>query len=490
MNKRKKKIVGILQIVMAFTLCVSTVFASAYPSDTKANELAPKTITGSLVKTDGVDLSELRASYFDENVVQTAETKFDGERWVIVGFDGEDLYSAYEKDTSFNGEFSSFVSSAKAKSLKKSIESYHTNFLRQLDAKGVKYTYKYSYSVLNNGIALKVDSDAYAAIEEMKDVKSMEFSETYAEPQVATLNESNVCSSGIYDSSSVSERGEGMVVAIVDTGLDYSHEAFQTMPENPAWTKTTVAKKIADVKASGKAFYAKGDADDLYYNAKIPFAYDYADDDTDIYPSYSVHGTHVAGIVAGSSDYVVGDSGENFVGVAPEAQLVICKVFTDNLDSDGLGGANTVDIISAISDCVALGVDVINMSLGSSAGFSRENDSDENGSLINKIYASVKDAGISLVVAASNDYSSGYGGANGTNLASNPDSGTVGSPSTYDSALSVASMNWKKTTYIQANDDTDRLAFIAEASDGDGNQFNFIDSLYKKQAKPRGKPLI
>ena len=489
MNKRKKKIVGILQIVMAFTLCVSTVFASAYPSGSKTNELAPKTITGSLVKETNIDLSELRASYFDKNVVKSVETKFDGERWVIVGFDGEDLYSAYEKDTSFEGEFSSFVSSAESKSLKKSIEASHTNFLSQLDAKGIKYTYKYSYSVLNNGIALKVDSVAYAAIKEMKEVKSIEFSETYAEPQVAALNESNVYSSGIYDSSSVSEQGEGMVVAIVDTGLDYSHEAFQTMPENPAWTKSTVAKKIADVKASGKAFYAKGDADDLYYNAKIPFAYDYADDDSDIYPSYSTHGTHVAGIVAGSSDYVVGDNGEKFVGVAPEAQLVICKVFTDNLDSDGLGGANTVDIISAISDCVALGVDVINMSLGSTAGFSRENDLDENGSLINKIYASVKDAGISLVVAASNDYSSGYGGANGTNLASNPDSGTVGSPSTYDSALSVASMNWKKTTYIQANDNVNQLAFIAEASDGDGNQFNFIDSLYKKTGKAKGQTL-
>lgn len=487
MNKRKKRLVGILQIVTAFTLCISTVFASAYRSGTKAYEPTPETVTGSLVRTNDIDLSELRANYFDKNAVESSDAKFSGERWVIISFFGEDLYSAYENDGDFCGEFSSYVASAKAKSLKKSIETSHKNFLKQLDAKGIHYTYKYSYSVLNNGIALKVDSDAFDTVKEMKEVKSIEFSETYAEPQVTSFDESGVYSSGIYDSSEISEKGEGMVVAIIDTGLDYSHEAFQTMPENPAWTKSDVAKKIADVKSSGQSFYAKGDVDDVYYNAKIPFAYDYADDDTDIYPSYSTHGTHVAGIVAGSSDYVVGDGGETFTGVAPEAQLVICKVFTDNLDSDGLGGANTVDIISAISDCVALGVDVINMSLGSSAGFSEENENDENGGLINKIYASVKDAGISLVVAASNDYSSGYGGGNGTNLASNPDSGTVGSPSTYDSALSVASINWKKTTYIQANDNAGQPAFITEASDGDGNQFDFIDSLYKKTGKSKGK---
>ena len=489
MNKRKKKIIGVLQIVMALTLCISTVFASAYPSGTKTADLTPKTIKGSLVKTTDIDANDLRASYFDKDVVKSSEVKFSGERWVIIGFDGEDLYSAYEKDEDYNGEFSSYVSSVKGKSLKKSIEADHAAFLRTLDAKGIDYTYKYSYSVLNNGIALKVDSEAYAAIQGMKEVKSIEFSERYAEPKVAVKNDANVYTTGIYDSSNIEEQGEGMVVAILDTGLDYAHEAFRTMPKSPAWTKGDVAKKIADAKTSGKTFYANADVDDVYYNAKIPFAYDYADDDPDVYPSYSTHGTHVAGIVAGSSDYVVGENGETFVGVAPEAQLVICKVFTDNLDSDGLGGADTIDIISAVSDCVALGVDVINMSLGSSAGFAEESDDNEKDRLLNKIYASVKEAGISLVVAASNDYSSGFGGGNGTNLASNPDSGTVGSPSTYDSALSVASINGQKSTYIQANNTEDQVAFITEASDGDGNELDFVDQLYEKTGKTKGETL-
>lgn len=99
-----------------------------------------------------------------------------------------------------------------------------------------------------------------------------------------------------------------------------------------------------------------------------------------------------------------------------------------------MGGAETADILAALEDCVKLGVDVVNMSLGSSAGFSTGDDE-----YMQTVYDSVREAGISLVVAASNDYSSNYGGAYGTNLSGNPDSATVGSPSTYAGALSVAS---------------------------------------------------
>ena len=43
-------------------------------------------------------------------------------------------------------------------------------------------------------------------------------------------------------------------------------------------------------------------ADDVFISAKIPFAFDYADGDADVYPSYSQHGTHVAGIISGQAD--------------------------------------------------------------------------------------------------------------------------------------------------------------------------------------------
>jgi serine protease AprX len=71
------------------------------------------------------------------------------------------------------------------------------------------------------------------------------------------------------------------------------------------------------------------------------------------------HGTHVAGLIAGSGDL---SSGKRYRGVAPKARVFALKV----LDQNGAG--NTSDVISAIEFVTAnkdrLGVDVINLSLG------------------------------------------------------------------------------------------------------------------------------
>ena len=78
------------------------------------------------------------------------------------------------------------------------------------------------------------------------------------------------------------------------------------------------------------------------------------------------------------------------------------------------------------------------MSLGMTAGFS-----EDAATKTREVYQRVKNAGISLMCAAGNEYSSSYKSVGGTDLplASNPDNGTVASPSTYDAAMSVASMN-------------------------------------------------
>ena len=117
---------------------------------------------------------------------------------------------------------------------------------------------------------------------------------------------------------------------------------------------------------------------------------------------------------------------------------MIMKIFGD----DG-SGAYDSDIIAALEDAVVLGADAVNMSLGMTAGFS-----EAAATKTREVYQRVKNAGISLMCAAGNEYSSSYKSASGTDLplASNPDNGAVASPSTYGAALSVASMNNIKAT--------------------------------------------
>jgi len=477
----------VLIIAVIFNVAIIGLNAPAVTGDLNSSASA-QSATDKLSVSD-LNIDSLREQYLKQTAVSNQTAEFDGKRWVIVALDGDTLYEKFEKGTRYN-EFDKYAASVEGKKALANIEAQQQKFLKKLDSHGIDYDFKYSYSALNNGVAIKVNAEAYNAIGKMSGVSGVYYSENYAEPTVAVTNNANVYTTGIYNSKDLDYKGEGMVVAILDTGLDATHEAFQTMP-NPAneglWTKEYVAEKMSQT-----GFKAAATVDDVYYNSKVPFAYDYADDDPVVFPAYSSHGTHVAGIVAGSSDYVVNENGpgteddETFVGVAPEAQLVICKVFTDKLESDALGGADSIDILAAVNDCTLLGVDVINMSLGSSAGFADE----RSDTYTNEVYNKVREAGISLVVAASNDYSSGYGGGHGTNLASNPDSGTVGSPSTYESALSVASINGQKAPYLiaQYNNRQD-VAFFTHSSDEFSVEYKFVEQLYEKSGAAAGTDL-
>jgi lactocepin len=167
----------------------------------------------------------------------------------------------------------------------------------------------------------------------------------------------------------------------------------------------------------------------------------------------------VSGIIVGKDDTIT--------GVAPNAQLVSMKIFSDVMDT-----ARTAWILSALEDCVVLGVDVINMSLGTACGFSRESDEE----VVNGVYDRIREAGISMIVAASNSYSSAYGSeANGNlGLTSNPDTGTVGSPSTYEGVMSVASIDGTETPYILYND---TIIYFDESTDGSSNENKFFETL-------------
>ena len=496
MKKSVKRIAcAALSLMMASTLALEYGLKLS-KNDAIANAATTTTDSGAKLKnvTGQFDTSKIVEENFNDSVLRVEDVapKYET-RTVMVTLSEKPL-----ADRAKGEKLSEYVQSFAGEMAAIDVANEQTAFLRALSKKGIPYTLEREYDTVINAVAIEVDTKYVKDIKEMSGVKSAVITTAYAEPKTVenyavgsgvVTNETDVYKTGIYDSSEyAAEYGAGTVVAVLDTGLDYTHNAFQRFESDNvevAWSQQDVQDKLngaVDLEAEKRS--GSLNVNEVYVSEKVPFAYDYADDDPDVYPSYSNHGTHVAGIIGGydTSGYTDKDGNpiaETFKGVAPDCQLVICKVFTDDLDDPDLGGAVAEDIVAALEDCVTLGVDVINMSLGTSCGFTTTNDGDDEGEMLDAVYKRIEKSGISLICAASNDYSAGYGGVFGTNLASNPDSGTVGSPSTFSGALSVASINGQKADYMIANkgSDNESYVFYEESRDIDGNPFDFCGDL-------------
>lgn len=340
-----------------------------------------------------------------------------------------------------------FLDSNAAQSTERKLERARKAVKSQLATKLDDVEVRYEYTTVFNGLSVEADYADLETIQDLPGVKDAYVSQVYQliEPVNETKLADSVPAIGGDIAKNTGYTGKGMVVAILDTGLDTSHEAFQNKVNEPKFSKQDIADKLA----SDSLRVGNVNVNSIYQSDKIPFAYDYYDNDTNVSGGNS-HGTHVAGIVGANSGQVT--------GVAPDAQLMIMKIFGD----DG-SGAYDSDIIAALEDAVVLGADAVNMSLGMTAGFS-----EAAATKTREVYQRVKNAGISLMCAAGNEYSSSYKSASGTDLplASNPDNGAVASPSTYDAALSVASMNNVKATapYLLVGDRKIRYSDPAETA--------------------------
>ena len=403
-------------------------------------------------------------SYLDNSVMyQLPETiRDDEEISVIITLEQINLMDAYEGTDKVMSFQDYATDSEDAQKLREEITADRAELLAKLDEKNIAYTTGEMYDTLLTGYELVIQARDYSAVcQSLNKGSKIVVGEVYksAEAQLVE-NTVNVYETGIFKSGESGYDGTGMVVAVLDTGLDSKHTAFST--ENFTSTKLGLTyEQVAAVIDQTKAKELAGSlsVDDVYVNEKVPFGYDYADNDPDVYSTHNNHGTHVSGVIVGKDDTIT--------GVAPNAQLVSMKVFSDIMDT-----ARASWILSALEDCVILGVDVINMSLGTACGFGTEGEEE----MTSGVYQKIRDAGISLIVAASNSYSSAYGSDKNGNLplTSNPDTGTVGSPGTYAGAMSVASINGEETPYIEYND---TIIYFDESTNGATKENDFFETL-------------
>lgn len=215
-------------------------------------------------------------------------------------------------------------------------------------------------------------------------------------------------------------KGEGTVVAIIDSGLDVDHDVLHISDLSTAKYKSE--KEIEAAKEAAGITYGE------WFNDKVVFGYNYVDVNTVLKEEDKrSHGMHVTSIATGNPTQPV--TGQLMYGVAPEAQVMFMRVFSDLKATTG-----AALYVKAIEDAVKLGADSINLSLGGA-----------NGSVVNmneNVTAAIeaaRRAGVSVVIAAGNDGTFGSGHSNPS--ADYPDYGLVGTPSTARDAISVASYN-------------------------------------------------
>lgn len=471
---KRKRWLRLATVTLAALMLVTTAFAVALhlsPADT-ATPLGIQRVDGNIVTN--------RNNYLDGSLVyQLPETVKDTDDLsIIVEVKEPSLLEQYPGASA--GTFTEYAFSAEADAIRARIAGEKAALLADIDEAKIGYTEGAEYDAVMSGFEITIKAADFEAlcktigdranpiVGEVYEVEDTTPETTPAAPSSngnqRVENTVNVYETGIFNSSSFKYDGTGTVVAVLDTGLDYYHSAFSlgnfTADRSKlGLTYSEVEQVLASNSMRAEGMQAGLTAADVYINDKIPFSFDYADGDSDVYPIASDHGTHVAGIIGGKDDTIT--------GVAPNAQLVIMKTFSDIQST-----ARTAWIMSALDDCVVLGVDVINMSLGTDCGFSRERDKEA----VWGVYDRIREAGISVVAAASNSFNSTYSSEKNGNLGltSNPDSSTVGSPSTYKGSLSVASISGVKTPYLLYNNN---IIYFLESVDRVSEDKNFYDDL-------------
>ena len=217
--------------------------------------------------------------------------------------------------------------------------------------------------------------------------------------------------------NAASQKGQGQVIELIDSGIDTSHEAFAGDMDAASLRLTQdAAASLTSQLGAGKA--------GVWVSPKIPFAYDYADGDTNVLATdegddharaANTQGTRVAALAAAN--------GGQFSGAAPQAQLIVAKVTKDPGNH-----ASDVDLLAALDDAMVLRPDVISVSFSKTEGMS-----DAAASLYSQVYETLGAQGTTVYAPA--------GDVERYGRADDPDNGALGFPAAFSSTLAVASVN-------------------------------------------------
>ncbi len=457
--KKRNPMIRVLSVVLVLCMVLSMSpaayawsFADLFRSDSPSNKLSIEQIDGVDANVK-LDLEPVEHPYQEEQYTET-----DSVRVSIVLDDKPALEKFSTKGISANATAVSYRQSLRDK------QAQVTAVIEQRALAGQKLDVVWNLTLAANIISANVPYGSIDEIAAVVGVKDVVLEQQYAPLTGEAAGPFQSNASGMIGAGTAwaaGYTGAGSRIAVIDTGLDTDHQSFDAGAFRYALVQQAAGKDMdADTYIAGlnllDAAEVEGVLKDLniypfvqyneltddqawYVNEKVPFALNYVDRNYQVTHDRDAqggHGSHVAGIAAANrfipqgAGYVSAMDSVLTQGVAPDAQIIVMKVFGE------MGGAYDSDYMAAIEDAIWLGCDVVNLSLGANKGFARSR-------LYQDILDDLSKSDTVVSIAAGNsgawaDYSgNGMSALYGDDV----DFSVIGSPSTATNSLAVASVD-------------------------------------------------
>ena len=270
----------------------------------------------------------------------------------LVVLNGEPLVSA-EKTKPANGKKVDLTSST-VKSYRAQLSQLRNDFKQWLRQSGSPARVTSEFDVALNAVGVELNGASIDSLRSAPQVASVEPQYLYRpladnDPDLSLIDAWEAWQTA---PAGAERAGEGVKIAIIDTGIDVRHPCFN----DAGYPEGNAPDNVVNGGTNDKVIYAEA-----FYNKLRKSGFGTAD--------INGHGTHVAGTAACKahtpawiddlSDGSPVDIPYDPSGVAPGAMLGNFNVFPGTLED-----ARSEDILNALQRAYELGFDVVNMSLG------------------------------------------------------------------------------------------------------------------------------
>lgn len=246
-----------------------------------------------------------------------------------------------------------------------------------LDKVGGQIVYNYSYSY--NGFAAKMSLEQANKLASLEGVLAVEGDQLYTADTSTTPDFLGLTAEGgLWD---MGYTGEDVIIGIVDSGIwpeamsfsdrtgtngNASKDGKLSYQQIPGWHGKCIPGEefnasMCNQKLIGAQYFNAGYGGNAGIDADRPWEFNSPRD-------YNGHGTHTASTAGGNQGVAAEVGGVNLGainGMAPRARISAYKALWSNEDGSQASGF-TVDLVAAIDQAVADGVDVINYSISGS----------------------------------------------------------------------------------------------------------------------------